>query len=133
MSIINQSCKVGRQSLGFSCIIDSENGFKLKIEIKSDAYQEQSYARSFVFNREKLSWNLLADIHPSNMQTEKGVLYKRDFSGKQNVPPQEVIDFFKDDLVALVQESALILDDKFDINELVGKNKSSTKVIFGVS
>jgi hypothetical protein len=47
--------------------------FKVKLEVYSDAYDFQSYARAFVWNQGDLSWKLVYDIPYSLMATTKGL------------------------------------------------------------
>jgi hypothetical protein len=52
--------------------------YKCKLEIRSNSYQFQSYARAYVWSQEALKWNLVDDIAYTNMTTKEGLGYYPD-------------------------------------------------------
>jgi hypothetical protein len=70
--VIEQRYFTGSQSVNYTEIY-SKNDKKIKIEIKSDAYQSQSYARGSVFDGAK--WQPVYNIPSSQMHTEVGLIY----------------------------------------------------------
>lgn len=65
----------GRQSVNAQQIF-SIGGAKIRVRIKSDAYDFQSYATAEVWSAESLSWNEVHSIQPANMATQHGLAYK---------------------------------------------------------
>ena len=57
----------GSQSVNFKGIYKM-NENKIKLSIKKDSYDKQSYARAYVFDKNTLNWNLLDYIPYSQMQ-----------------------------------------------------------------
>lgn len=51
-------------------------GEKIRITIKSDSYDFQSYAKAWVFNRSRLEWAPIASLHYGDMETPTGLAYK---------------------------------------------------------
>lgn len=58
--------------------IYKENGLKIKLEIKSDDYKKQCYARAYVLSN--LEWSLIYSIPYSEMKTQTGLAYKSNVS-----------------------------------------------------
>jgi hypothetical protein len=104
-TVISQEISKGRQSIDAERILALETGerkIKVRLKIKSDSYDFQSYARADVFNPESLSWNPLASIPYSNMKTKTGLVYQ---------PGQVGWEAFETDLqTLLVQTRAILLD-----------------------
>lgn len=70
----------GSQSINYQSIIKF-NGKKLKIEIKKDSSDSQSYARISIWSDASLTWNLLNNIPYSQMQlVTNNVSYVREVS-----------------------------------------------------
>ena len=42
---------------------------RVKVEVKRDSYDEQSYARAWAWSPASLSWNPLADVPSAEMET----------------------------------------------------------------
>ena len=76
--------------------------FKLKIEISSNAYDFQSYARISVFSKESLQWNVVASIQGPAMKTPHG-LYAQRADGTQE-------RHFVADRKELIRQAGNILD-----------------------
>jgi hypothetical protein len=81
MSVISKEIGKSGQSVIYKEITEitigdvlSTKTEKILIEIKSDSYAFQSYARVSVWDNKK--WNLIDHIHHSNMATETGLAYK---------------------------------------------------------
>ena len=75
-SLITESVGFGDQYAIFERIF-SFGDKKLKIAIKSDAYDIQSYARMYIFSPTLMQWNILNDIHYSLMATEHKLYSKK--------------------------------------------------------
>lgn len=70
-------------------------GFKVRVKIRSNSYDFQSYAIVEVWNKDLLKWNRLESIHYSDMKTPAGLNYQ---------PKSVVLDSqFVDDTNALVK------------------------------
>ena len=88
--IDRQVCK-GRQDVILKEIL-KYGDLKLKVEIKSDSYRFQCYARISILDTQERKWNILHSIHYSNMQTPEKLVYSREegqwlaakFSGDRN-------------------------------------------------
>ena len=99
MKTLNKEVGQGRQSAIYKETLDHE-GDKVRIEIKSDSYRFQCYARVSIFDGSK--WNQIDSIHHSRMKTEDGLVYR------PNVLPNE--KDFKADRDRLVSLAKDILD-----------------------
>ena len=62
----------GSQSINFREIYKLEEK-RIKLEIKSDSYDQQCYARAYILNDEK--WELIYSIPYAEMNTPKGLCY----------------------------------------------------------
>ncbi|MDD3012632.1 MAG: hypothetical protein PHC34_02890 [Candidatus Gastranaerophilales bacterium] len=71
------------------------NDKKIKIEIKSDSYHNQCYARASVLKDD--DWNIIYTIPYSLMQTPEGLAYKSDYKNK----PATAETNFKEDVQKL--------------------------------
>lgn len=71
------------------------NEKKLKLEIKSDSYHNQCYARAYVLKDD--DWNVIYTIPYSLMQTPEGLAYKSDYKNKPAVAEGN----FKEDIQKL--------------------------------
>lgn len=56
------------------------NDKKIKLEIKSDSYHNQCYARASVLKED--DWNIIYTIPYNLMQTSEGLVYKSDYKNK---------------------------------------------------
>jgi hypothetical protein len=71
-TLIENIIFLGSQSLNLREIYKL-NDRKIKLEIKSDAYDMQSYARAYILKDEK--WEQIYSIPYSQMKTSKGSCY----------------------------------------------------------
>ncbi len=62
----------GSQSISFREIFKLDEK-RIKLEIKSDSYDQQCYSRAYILKDEK--WELLYSIPYSEMNTPKGLCY----------------------------------------------------------
>jgi hypothetical protein len=70
--LIKQTIDIGRQSVLYTEVSKIADK-KVKVEIKSDSYDFQSYARVSVFNENDLEWKKIDSVHFSNMNTKEGL------------------------------------------------------------
>ncbi len=70
--IIEKITYKGSQSISFREIYKLDEK-RIKLEIKSDSYDQQCYARAYILKDEK--WELLYSIPYSEMNTQKGLCY----------------------------------------------------------
>lgn len=106
MKIIKEDYSLGTQSASVSKIIEGDNGLKIKIDIKSDSYDFQSYARVSVFS--DLKWNIVDTIAYSNMQTPHKLYYH-----SQGKPANTLAPHFSQDIQTLTTNAEAILGDNF--------------------
>lgn len=111
MELIKEDYSLGTQSANLTKIIKSEAGLKIKIDIKSDAYDFQSFARVSVFNQSELKWNVISSIPFANMNTPTKLFY----SINRSENPAILTDKFQKDVEILIKEAEAILDQKFSI------------------
>jgi len=124
MKIIKEDYSLGKQSVNLCKIIEGDNGMKIKIDIKSDSYDFQSYARISVFEPQSLAWNNLSHIPYANMKTPHKLCHTIN-------PTQSVsllIHHFQKDILSLTNEAEAILGDNFSAeikktNKVTKKNK----------
>ena len=121
MKIIKEEYAKGQQDIKLNKVIQSDQGLKISIDIRSDSYDFQSHARVSVFHPTELKWNLVASIHYSEMKTPSKLYYKV----AQNQHANSVAESFKDDLENLVSQAEQILDQKFspEVKPKVNKRK----------
>jgi len=70
--LIKQTIDIGRQSVIYTEVSKIADK-KVKVEIKSDSYDFQSYARVSVFNENDLEWKKIDSVHYSRMNTKEGL------------------------------------------------------------
>lgn len=116
MKIIKEEYSLGQQSAQLTKIIEGDKGLKIKIEIKSDSYDFQSYARVSVFNSSELKWNGVDHIPFANMQTPPKLYYH-----VQQQNPNILSPYFTNDIKTLVLNAEAILDDSFSLAPAVKK------------
>lgn len=81
METLGKSIGIGNQYVIYDeLILLNESGLKIKVTIKSDAYQQQSYANADVWSESDLKWNKVFSIHYSNMSTPEGLVYKQTYN-----------------------------------------------------
>jgi len=71
-TIIEKITYKGSQSINFREIYKLDEK-RIKLEIKSDSYDQQCYARAYILKDEK--WELVYSIPYSEMNTPKGLCY----------------------------------------------------------
>lgn len=74
MKTLSKEIGRGRQSVTYRETFE-HNGKKVRIEIKSDSYDFQCYARVSVFH--DFQWNKIDSIHHSRMQTPPKLIYRQ--------------------------------------------------------
>lgn len=72
--LIEEIISKGSQSVSYREIYKVSN-YKIKLEIKSDAYDMQSYARAYVLK--DLEWSLIYSIPYSKMTTPFNIICRR--------------------------------------------------------
>lgn len=135
MKIIKTEYGKGTQSIELKEIRESEEGLKIKIDIKSDSYSFQSYARVSTFDPNQLKWNVLTSIHYSVMETPNELYYKVPQNAKDG---SSVALFFKADQDKLIKEAEDILGVSFSAKPAkkakmkwyMWKTKALTKGLF---
>ncbi len=101
--IIEKICyKSSNQAISYREIYQIEDK-KLKLEIKSDSYHSQCYARASVLKNDE--WIQVYSIPYSIMQTPEGLIYKSDYKNKPAVAEGN----FKDDIQKLKHYAEKIL------------------------
>ena len=78
--ILEETINEGRQDVTARRVL-SLGDFKVRLTIKSDSYQFQSFARAEVWNPATLSWNQVHSIHYAEMATPEGLCYHPNKSG----------------------------------------------------
>lgn len=76
---------------------------KIKLDIKSDSYRNQCYARAYVLKNDE--WSLIYSIPYNLMQTPEGLAYHIEY--KNN--PTQAKNKFKEDIVRLREYTEKIL------------------------
>lgn len=101
--IIEKICyKSSNQSLSYREIYKL-NDKKIKLDIKSDSYHNQCYARAYVLKNDE--WTQIYSIPYSLMRTSEGLIYKNDYKNK---PAMAEINF-KEDIQKLKTQTEKIL------------------------
>jgi hypothetical protein len=101
----SKEMSLGQQDLIFTEIY-SIDGYRVKISIRSDSYDFQSYAHAYVWKKESLEWSKVASIHYGQMKTEAKLYYRC----PRNGPPAKAMEnFFEDDRQRLKKEAHFIL------------------------
>lgn len=105
MSIIREQYSKGSQSINFEGVYKiGEN--KVRINIKRDSYDNQSYARAKVFNPTELNWNFLAEIPYSEAQVVKQDVFCYRKPENLNMDEQSA---FNQDIDTLLEKAREIL------------------------
>ncbi|HSA05706.1 MAG TPA: hypothetical protein P5556_00845 [Candidatus Gastranaerophilales bacterium] len=71
------------------------NNKKIKLEIKSDSYRNQCYARTYVLKDDE--WNILYNVPYAEMETKEGLIYHHDYKKC----PQKAHSEFRSDILRL--------------------------------
>lgn len=74
MKTIKKQISKGKQDLQLDEILQLDNNNTIRINIKSDPYISNCYARIYVWADTK-EWSLIDSIHPDNMQTEHEISF----------------------------------------------------------
>jgi len=77
----------GSQSINFREIYKLEEK-RIKLEIKSESYDQQCYARAYILKDEK--WELIYSIPYSEMNTPKGLCYHVTYRSNPAAAEKEV-------------------------------------------
>ena len=105
VKIISQEVGKGRQDLNYQEVFKIGDN-SLKINIKSDSYDFQCHAKVSWLDRNEHKWNVIHNIHYSNMETRDSLCYMpqaRDVQGnKRNLIAEFRAD--RDKLVSMAQE-----------------------------
>lgn len=105
----NTVMSTGTQSLSY-CELLTYGKFKLKIDIKSDSYLRQRYARIAVYNLDQVEWKPLVNIAPSLMKTSGDMYYEPPIQAsiccRTSVPTKYEARFKtdRDELIRLMQQ-----------------------------
>lgn len=70
---IDREIACGRQDVNYFEVVEY-SGEKLRIEIKSDSYLSQCFARIMIWSDRK--WNFVDSIHHNNMSTPEKLVYR---------------------------------------------------------
>ena len=109
MKIIKEEYSKGTQSAHYVKMMESSEGSKIKIDIKSDSYDFQSHARVYAFSPTELKWNVIASIAFSEMQTPAKLFYKIGYNETADV----VAPYFKSDVQELTKQAEDIIGQSF--------------------
>lgn len=90
LEIIETTISKGSQSLEYKQLINYK-GYKLRINIKSDSYEPQSYARISILK--DLKWEILDYIPSSQMSTNSELVYQPRYRQNYDMAEKE---FLKD-------------------------------------
>lgn len=85
----------GSQDWSYEAFYDVD-GTKLRIKIRRNAYDEQSYAHCEVLDRQERKWNMLVTIHISQMKCRPVSYVMRDLEPRYK-------QMFKDDAAELLR------------------------------
>lgn len=101
-TIEKQAYKSNSQSLSYRELYKLKNK-KIKLEVKSDSYHNQCYARAYVLKDDE--WVLIYSIPYSLMQTPEGLIYHKEY--KNN--PSQAEKSFSEDIQKLKQNIEKLL------------------------
>ncbi len=101
-TIIEQKYFSTRQSVSYVEIY-KKNDRKIKIEIKSDSYLDQCYARGSVFDG--VQWHHVYNIPPSAMSTQKALAYLDNMAEA----PEKAAKYMEKDVAAVIEKTEKIL------------------------
>ena len=77
LKVLERTMYNTRQSIHFKGMYEL-SGIKLRINIRKDSYDFQSYARVYVLNKEEREWNVLHSIpYPQMEAVKKNVFHGR--------------------------------------------------------
>ena len=104
-TIISKSITAGHQDVLYLEVCESL-GYKFRIDIRSDSYQNQCHAHCDVYSKPTLSWNRISFIPAEAMQTEPKLLYLPNKLGLKDT-------HFKADRDNLMRQAGKLLDLDF--------------------
>ena len=90
ITLLEKTINKGRQDLSY-VEVSKIGDFKVKINIKSDSYREQCFARISVWCADKLTWNIVSSIHPSRMITPSQLAYCEAVSEKDFILDRDAL------------------------------------------
>ena len=104
VKLISQEIGKGRQDVHYQEVFNIGDN-ALKINIKSDSYDFQCHAKVSWLDRQEHKWNVIHNIHHSNMKTQDSLCYSpqaRDIEGNKN---HFISEFWRDreELVRVAQ------------------------------
>ena len=102
VSVIESIYFSGSQSVSYREIYKQKDK-KIKVELKSDAYLSQSFARASVLINDK--WEVVYNIPASLLSFEEKLIYKPGYNNKPELAAKE----FKKDVDKLKEQTAQIL------------------------
>ena len=71
-TIISESAVRGYQSIDYTLILSlliKDSFYKIKVSIKRDSYEQQSYAIGYIWNNNELMWHKIYEIPYQQMRT----------------------------------------------------------------
>ena len=77
---IDESVSKGQQDAIARRVLVLDGQFEVRLTVRSDSYDFQSYARAEVWNPVDLKWNIVHTIHFSDMLTPAGLVYRQGLS-----------------------------------------------------
>lgn len=103
--LITKTISKGSQDIIYKEVFEVDNR-KLNIEIKSDSYNDQCYARISVLKPDE-GWYVLHSIHYSQMKTKSELYY---ILPRNEKPGIEFEKYFTDDIKELKRVAEQLLD-----------------------
>ena len=106
MKQINRMFSKGSQSVEYKAVY-SHNGNKVRLEIKKDSHDQQSYGKVYAWDKNSLKWNLIDSIPYANLRVVKDkVFHLREISDLTN----KELAAFEEDKKILKQLAKDVLD-----------------------
>lgn len=100
MKLLDTKLAQGDQDVILVNLYRAAQGEKLKVRIRSNAYEAQCSASCSIWSPEKRAWNSLVSIEPSLMATESKLCYQ---------PKKAGAGAFEADVKELLRMAALVL------------------------
>ncbi len=86
----------GRQSVDYKASWTHDSGIKVRVCIRSDSYNFQSFAWLEAFSPTTQQWTRVVSLHYQEMSTVHGMIHLPDFQGDRPVPSTAVTRFQMD-------------------------------------
>lgn len=102
IEVIESEIAKGGQSVTLKELLKI-NGVHLLLEIKSDSYKDQSYARIQAYGKSELKWHNLYSTHYGMMETKEGLAYS---------PKKVTASEFSKDRIKLIKIATTLLSDQ---------------------